>query len=113
MFVSPFLLFPLLSNLLAAKKNNRKTTNTNYLKNTHHMILHQVVGGQKVDGEENENDVSMSTSSIWIDMENVRGKSGFQLTHREVLDKTEMWTKHFGLEERVIVVVDHGGPAPS
>ena len=46
-------------------------------------------------------------------MENVRGKSGFQLTHQEVLDKTHMWTKHFRLEDRVIVVVDHGGPEPS
>lgn len=111
MFVSPFLLFPLLSTLLAARKNNRRKTNTNYLKNAHHMLLHQVVGERK--GDEDGTDICKSTSSVWIDMENVRGKSGFQLTHREVLDKTDLWTKHFHLEDRVIVVVDHGGPAPS
>ncbi len=71
------------------------------------MILHQVVGKAE------EDDMWKSTSSVWIDMENVRGKSGFQLTHKEVLDKTNLWTKHFRLEDRVIVVVDHGGPAPS
>ena len=109
MFVSPFLLFPILSTLLAASKNNRRTTNSNYLKNTHHMLLHQVVRK----AEEDDSGVLDSTSSVWIDMENVRGKSGFQLTHQEVLDKTNLWTKHFRLEDRVIVVVDHGGPAPS
>ena len=112
MFVSPLLLFPLLSTLLAGRKSNRKTTNSNYLKNTHHMLLHQVVGGQNANDKE-EDDIWKSTSSVWIDMENVRGKSGFQLTHKEVLDKTNLWTKHFKLEDRVIVVVDHGGPAPS
>jgi hypothetical protein len=111
MFVSPFLLLPLLSTLLATRKNNRKTTNNNYLTNTHHALLHQVVGGQK--GDDDDSGICKSTSSIWIDMENVRGKSGFQLTHREVLDKTDLWTKHFRLEDRVIVIVDHGGPAPS
>ena len=109
MFVSPILLFPLLTTLLAGKKNNRRTTNTNYLKNAHHMILHQLVGK----ADDDESGVSKSTSSVLIDMENVRGKSGFQLTHKEVLDKTNLWTKHFKLEDRVIVVVDHGGPAPS
>jgi Icc-related predicted phosphoesterase len=76
------------------------------------MLLHQVVGGQTTDDDDG-NSPCHSTSSIWIDMENVRGKSGFQLTHREVLDKTQLWTKHFRLEDKVIVVVDHGGPAPS
>ena len=100
--------------MLAARKNNRKTTNNNYLTNTHHALLHQVVGGQKGDDDNGSgSDICKSTSSIWIDMENVRGKSGFQLTHREVLDKTDLWTKHFRLEDRVIVIVDHGGPAPS
>jgi len=114
MFISPFLhLIPLLSTMLAARKNNRKTTNNNYLTNTHHALLHQVVGGQKGDNDDGSSAICKSTSSIWIDMENVRGKSGFQLTHREVLDKTDLWTKHFRLEDRVIVIVDHGGPAPS
>mmetsp|Transcript_26850 Transcript_26850/g.57928 ORF Transcript_26850/g.57928 Transcript_26850/m.57928 type:complete len:1005 (+) Transcript_26850:131-3145(+) len=113
MFFSPAILLPLLSTLLAGNKN-RRTTNNNYLKNTHHMILHQFVGqkDQQKD-QQQEPDWIYSSSSVWIDMENVRGKSGFLLSHNEVLDKTEVWTKHFGLQDRVIVVVDHGGSEPT
>ncbi|VEU37784.1 unnamed protein product [Pseudo-nitzschia multistriata] len=113
MFFSPAILLPLLSTLLAANKN-RRTTNSNYLKNTHHMILHQFVDQkQKQDSDDQLPSIFESTSAVWIDMENVRGKSGFALSHKEVLDKTELWTKHFGLENRVIVVVDHGGSKPT
>eukprot|EP00532_Pseudo-nitzschia_australis_P019860 CAMPEP_0168300650 /NCGR_PEP_ID=MMETSP0142_2-20121227/31513_1 /TAXON_ID=44445 /ORGANISM="Pseudo-nitzschia australis, Strain 10249 10 AB" /LENGTH=134 /DNA_ID=CAMNT_0008250683 /DNA_START=167 /DNA_END=568 /DNA_ORIENTATION=+ len=78
------------------------------------MILHQFVGqkDQQKD-QQQEPDWIYSSSSVWIDMENVRGKSGFLLSHNEVLDKTEVWTKHFGLQDRVIVVVDHGGSEPT
>jgi len=73
------------------------------------MLLHQFVGDHSADGQE----PAQRSSAVWIDMENVRGKSGFALSHKEVLDKTEMWSRHFGLEDRVIVVVDHGGPEPT
>ncbi|CAJ1950814.1 unnamed protein product [Cylindrotheca closterium] len=46
--------------------------------------------------------------TVWIDVENVRGKSGFEMDHHEVLNKTSRWTKHHGLEGKVIAVVDHG-----
>jgi hypothetical protein len=41
-------------------------------------------------------------------MENVHGKSGFELTHRQVLDKTATWIQYFGLQDQVVTVVDHG-----
>lgn len=46
--------------------------------------------------------------TVWVDVENVRGKSGFEMDHHEVLNKTSRWTKHHGLEGKVIAVVDHG-----
>lgn len=46
--------------------------------------------------------------TVWIDVENVRGKSGFEMDHQEVLNKASRWTKHHGLEGKVIAVVDHG-----
>jgi len=46
--------------------------------------------------------------TVWIDVENVRGKTGFELTHNCLLNKTSHWTKHHGLEGKVIAVVDHG-----
>jgi hypothetical protein len=46
--------------------------------------------------------------AIWIDLENVRGKSGFELTHRQVLDKTRSWIEYHQLHNHVIVVADHG-----
>ncbi len=43
-----------------------------------------------------------------IDLENVRGKSNFDLTHRELLKRTTIWTKANNLEQRVSMIVDHG-----
>jgi Icc-related predicted phosphoesterase len=45
---------------------------------------------------------------VWIDVENVRGKSGFELSHMDLLEQATIWTKHHGLEGKVNLVVDHG-----
>jgi predicted phosphodiesterase len=49
-----------------------------------------------------------SNSVVWVDVENVRGKSGFELTHDQALRKTVAWTKFHNLMGKVIFVVDHG-----
>lgn len=45
---------------------------------------------------------------VLIDLENVRGKSNFDLTHRELLKQTTMWAKMNDVEDKVTMVVDHG-----
>jgi len=45
---------------------------------------------------------------VLIDLENVRGKSNFELTHRELLKRTTMWAKMHDLQDKVTMVVDHG-----
>jgi predicted phosphodiesterase len=64
-----------------------------YLK-TDHLLLNKV--------KESANGV------VWIDVENVRGKSGFGLSHDELLRKTSQWTEYHELGGKVILVVDHG-----
>lgn len=52
---------------------------------------------------------AISSDAVFlIDLENVRGKSNFELTHRELLKRTTMWAKANKLENRVSVIVDHG-----
>jgi predicted phosphodiesterase len=64
-----------------------------YLKMDHHML-------QSVATQPN--------SVVWIDVENVRGKSGFELSHSELLEKAALWAKHHNLWGKVHLVVDHG-----
>jgi hypothetical protein len=80
--------WPLLA-LLATNSNTIKS----YIK-TDHLLLQQI--------KETPNGV------VWVDLENVRGKSGFALNHMQVLDKTTVWMRHHQLEGKVIVMADHG-----
>ncbi|GFH58048.1 hypothetical protein CTEN210_14524 [Chaetoceros tenuissimus] len=45
---------------------------------------------------------------VLIDLENVRGKSNFDLTHQELLRQTTQWVQMNELEDKVTFVVDHG-----
>ena len=45
---------------------------------------------------------------VLIDLENVRGKSNFDLTHAELLKRTTQWSKANDLVDKVTMVVDHG-----
>ena len=45
---------------------------------------------------------------ILIDLENVRGKAFFHLSHREMLKRISLWTKLYNLETKVSIIVDHG-----
>lgn len=52
---------------------------------------------------------ALETDAVFlIDMENVRGKSNFELTHRELLKRTTIWSKANKLQDRVSLIVDHG-----
>lgn len=44
-------------------------------------------------------------------MENVRGKSGFKLTHENLIKSSQIWAKKYGLEGHVSLIVDHGRTA--
>lgn len=45
---------------------------------------------------------------VLIDVENVRGASGFELTHANVIDSSSIWAKAYGLGDLVSLIVDHG-----
>lgn len=47
-------------------------------------------------------------AAVLIDVENVRGKSGFELTHAELIERATLWTAHRGLYGHVSLIVDHG-----
>lgn len=52
---------------------------------------------------------ALETDAVFlIDMENVRGKSNFELTHRELLKRTTIWSKANKLQDKVSLIVDHG-----
>ena len=64
-----------------------------------------------------ENDASNSTTTassspppaiVLIDVENVRGKSGFALSHAELVHGLSIWTRICQLQGQVSLIVDHG-----
>jgi Icc-related predicted phosphoesterase len=50
---------------------------------------------------------------IFVDVENLRGKSGFSLSHSDVMTSLTQWSRVCGLAGRLILVVDHGSDASS
>ena len=47
-------------------------------------------------------------ATVMIDAENVRGKSGFALSHADLFEGVALWTERWNLTGRVSLVVDHG-----
>ena len=47
-------------------------------------------------------------AAVLIDVENVRGKSGFELSHMQLLEKATVWAERRGLRGHVSLIVDHG-----
>eukprot|EP00566_Odontella_aurita_P027910 CAMPEP_0113556038 /NCGR_PEP_ID=MMETSP0015_2-20120614/17042_1 /TAXON_ID=2838 /ORGANISM="Odontella" /LENGTH=189 /DNA_ID=CAMNT_0000457365 /DNA_START=319 /DNA_END=884 /DNA_ORIENTATION=+ /assembly_acc=CAM_ASM_000160 len=47
-------------------------------------------------------------SVLLIDAENLRGKSGFEMSHPELLHRTSLWADRNGIRGHVSLVVDHG-----
>ena len=46
--------------------------------------------------------------TVIVDGDNVRGKSGFAVTHMELVRAASLWGKQRGLEGRLVVCIDHG-----
>ena len=44
----------------------------------------------------------------YVLVENVRGKSGFSLSHTDILHSTSIWANHYGFQQQTSLVVDHG-----
>ena len=51
------------------------------------------------------------SQAILIDVENLRGKSGFSLTHADVLSSLSTWSHRSRLPGRLTLVMDHGSEA--
>jgi Icc-related predicted phosphoesterase len=83
--------------LLAASKSNKRPKQVSN-KQIHNLSVHQ----QRMQWADDNDAI------ILIDMENVRGKSNFELTHRELLKRTSLWASVNNLENRVSFIVDHG-----
>lgn len=47
-------------------------------------------------------------AAVLVDVENVRGKSSFELTHEQLLQRATLWTEQRGLRGHVSLIVDHG-----
>jgi hypothetical protein len=45
---------------------------------------------------------------IWVDLENVRGKTGFAWSHDHVLQLVADWAHQRNVTQHVVVVADHG-----
>ena len=54
------------------------------------------------------NSCSGGLSHVLVDVENVRGKSSFEMTHGEVLDRIAVWARRKDMIGHVTMVVDHG-----
>ena len=49
--------------------------------------------------------------TVIVDGDNVRGKSGFAVSHMELVRATSIWGDQRGLEGRLVVCIDHGSSA--
>ena len=49
--------------------------------------------------------------TVIVDGDNVRGKSGFSVSHMELVRATSIWADQRGLEGRLVVCIDHGSSA--
>ena len=49
--------------------------------------------------------------TVIVDGDNVRGKSGFAVSHMELVRATSIWADQRGLEGRLVVCIDHGSSA--
>ena len=91
--------------LLASSKNTRKlrtSTKNTKANNVKRTPRESSIHNSRLTWAK-END-----AIILIDVENVRGKSQFELTHQVLLKQITQWTNANDLKGRVALVVDHG-----
>ena len=91
--------------LLASSRNARKlrTSNKNIVKNNvKHTPRESTIHNSRLSWAKETDAV------ILIDVENVRGKSEFELTHEVLLHQITQWADANDLKGKVALVVDHG-----
>ena len=89
-----------------AASNGRRRTKARHFKThkSHHHLTHSAPDRRLTS-------VATTNATILLDVENIRGKSGFELTHGQLLDKCTVWAERRNLYGRVTLVVDHGSEA--
>jgi len=70
--------------------------------------VHMGAGGRRSGIDSRLATASEKGTIVLIDVENVRGKSGFELSHSQLLEKVTLWTARRGLRGHVSLIVDHG-----
>ena len=61
--------------------------------------------------EENVAQFARGAGTVIVDGDNVRGKSGFAVSHMELIRAASLWGNQRGLEGRLVVCIDHGSAA--
>ena len=61
--------------------------------------------------EENVAQFATGAGTVIVDGDNVRGKSGFAVSHMELVRAASLWGSQRGLEGRLVVCIDHGSAA--
>ena len=89
-----------------AASNGRRRTKARHFKThkSHHHLTHSAPDRRLTSA-------ATTNATILLDVENIRGKSGFELTHGQLLDKCTVWAERRNLYGRVTLVVDHGSEA--
>ena len=86
--------------------SSRRRTKARHFKThkSHHHLTHSAPDRRLTSA-------ATTNATILLDVENIRGKSGFELTHGQLLDKCTVWTDRRNLHGQVTLVVDHGSEA--
>ena len=99
----PFLYLTL--TLLASSRNSRKKRTTTYTIKKNDL---EIAPKEVAKYNSHLSWAEETGAVVMIDVENVRGKSQFELTHQALLKQTKAWIKTHHLEGKVVLVVDHG-----
>jgi hypothetical protein len=87
------ILFPSILTLLAMSSSRQPNKAKTHVQMDHHML---------------KSVAQQSNALVWIDVENVRGKSGFEMSHMDVIQKVTLWAQVHDLVGKITLVVDHG-----
>jgi Icc-related predicted phosphoesterase len=89
-----------------AKRRSIGTTRTTSPKSNHPS---NNISDQQLNIQDKRLKWALRTNAVFlIDLENVRGKSNFDLTHQELLKRTTIWANANKLQDQVSLIVDHG-----
>ena len=80
------------------RRTMKRSNNKHHVTTEHHATIQRL----------KQSNNNMNKGIVWVDLENVRGKSGFELSHMDVLQQTSQWAQHYNLSGQVMVVADHG-----